>query len=175
MTSLFIDESKSNGYRLAVVVVDDSDVTRIRAGVASLRLANQQRIHFTKESDQRRRHILKEMQKLDIRSFVFLVEGRREAYARAWGLEQVAELCTTEPVQRIVLETDDSLVRSDRRTLYEQLDKRGLRGTVSYGHQRASSEPLLWAPDAVAWSDAKGGEWRRLARPLIAAVRTHGR
>lgn len=137
MTSLFIDESKANGYRLAVAVINDSDVARIRAGLAAMRLTNQQRIHFTKESDQRRRRILKEMQELGIQSHIYLVEGRRESYARAWSLEQVAELCATEPARRIVLETDDSLVRSDRRTLYEQLDVRGLRGAVSYGHQRA--------------------------------------
>ena len=30
----------------------------------------------------------------------------------------------------------------------------------------AKADPLLWVPDAVAWSWMRGGEWRRAVAPF---------
>jgi hypothetical protein len=32
-------------------------------------------------------------------------------------------------------------------------------------------DPLLWIPDAIAWSWAKGGEWRQLVAPYCELVK----
>lgn len=170
MTSLFIDESKENGYLIAVAMVADRDVASLRGATKKLCLPRQQRIHFTKESSQRRLRILGEFKSLGVKTQVFSAQGLADRDARAWCLDEIIEFAASVDARRIVLETDDSIVESDRRTLYQSLDRRGLREDVSYSHLRAAAEPLLWIPDAVAWSFAKGGEWGRHVEPLIQGV-----
>lgn len=170
MTSLFIDESKENDYLIVVAAVADGDVNQMRAATAALRLKGQQRIHFVKESPQRRRAILQAFADLGVRTYLFSAHGVTDVAARQWCLESVVDLAAEVKARRIVLETDDSIVDSDKRTLYRSLDSRGMRETVSYGHQRAAAEPLLWIPDAVAWSHQKGGEWKNRAAPLIERI-----
>jgi hypothetical protein len=46
----------------------------------------------------------------------------------------------------------------------------GCRDTLRYMHKRANEEPLLAIPDAVAWSWAKGGHWRRRVTGIVADV-----
>lgn len=171
MTSLYIDESKARGYVIVAAVVLDENATQLRKQVAQLRKPGQQkRIHFVDESDVRRRMILEEFARLGVRSRIFHAEGLSDRQARGWCLRQIAELAGSLSVGRIVLETDDSIVQSDRRTLYRELENRGLRQGVSYSHDRAVSEPLLWVPDAIAWSYARGNAWVPLVQPLIEEV-----
>jgi len=170
MTSLFIDESKERDYIVVVAALADGDVSRMRTATSELRLRGQNRIHFVKESNQRRRKILKRFDELGARTHVFAARGLTDIDARQWCLESVVELAADIDARRIILETDDSIVATDRRTLYRSLDARGMRETVSYGHERATAEPLLWIPDAVAWSYAKGNEWKNLASPLIERI-----
>lgn len=173
MTSLFIDESKEKNYIIVVAAIADGDVTRLRSATSDLRLKGQQRVHFVKESVPRRRMILQTFETLGVRTFVFAAYGLSDVSAREWCLESVVDLAAEVNAQRIILETDDSIVATDKRTLYRSLDTRGMRETVSYGHERAAAEPLLWIPDAVAWSHAKGGEWKTRAAPLIERVVEH--
>jgi|UPI0008DAB74A hypothetical protein len=170
MTSLFLDESKENNYIIVVAAVADGDVTRLRSATAGLRLPRQQRVHFVKESVPRRRKILQAFENLGVRTHVFVAHGLSDVDAREWCLESVVDLAAEVRARRIILEMDDSIVATDKRTLYRTLDVRGMRESVSYGHERASAEPLLWIPDAVAWSHAKGGEWKTRAAPLIERV-----
>lgn len=171
MTSLYIDESKARGYVIVAAVVLDGNATQLRKQVAQLRKPGQQkRIHFVDESDVRRRMILEEFAHLGVRSRIFHAEGLSDRDARKWCLEQVVELAGKLSVGRIVLEADDSIVQSDRRTLYRELEQRGLRQGVSYSHDRAASEPLLWVPDAIAWSYSRGSAWTPLVWPLIEEV-----
>lgn len=170
MTSLFIDESKGKGYLIVAVVVADRDVANLRSATARLRLPGQRSVHFTKERQQRRRLILDEFTRLGVRAQLFSAQGLTDRDARAWCLDELAEFAGTARVRRIVLERDDSIIRTDRRTLYQSLGQRDLREQVNYGHEQASAEPLLWIPDAVAWSHARGGEWGRRVEPLIQGV-----
>jgi hypothetical protein len=73
--------------------------------------------------------------------------------------------------QILVLERDDSLVAADRRVLYQQVQGQGLGGRLRYDHLRARDECLLIIPDAVAWSWARGGLWRKIVKPLVTGVR----
>ncbi|MGA1828296.1 hypothetical protein [Microbacterium sp.] len=170
MTSLFIDESKEDNYIIVVVAVADGDVARLRSATASLRLPRQQRVHFVKESVPRRRMILQKFETLGVRTHLFTAHGLSDLDAREWCLESVVDLAAQVRARRIILEMDDSIVATDKRTLYRTLDARDMRETVSYGHERAAAEPLLWIPDAVAWSYAKGGEWKTRAAPLIERI-----
>ncbi|MBM7785244.1 hypothetical protein [Tenggerimyces flavus] len=55
---------------------------------------------------------------------------------------------------------DDSLMTSDRHTLYDRL--RAVQADqVEYVHQRAREECLLAIPDTLAWCWTRGGHWRK--------------
>lgn len=73
-------------------------------------------------------------------------------------------------VTRIVLERDDSIEKFDRKILYREFEVNSARSTITYAHTTASAEPLLWVPDAIAWSYARGGEWSARIRPLVIDV-----
>lgn len=91
-----------------------------------------------------------------------LVEPARAAAARAADL---AGRC-----DRLVLESDESQDARDRRDLVDLTRAAGCRDSLRYEHLRAAQEPLLSVPDVVAWSWARGGEWRRRASVLVADV-----
>lgn len=72
------------------------------------------------------------------------------------------------PASRIVIEADDSLVVTDQAIVRQQLQRAGVAEIVGCDHMKAHEETLLAVPDAVAWCFTKGGEWMKLAEPLIA-------
>ncbi|WP_431933327.1 hypothetical protein [Micromonospora sp. RP3T] len=45
---------------------------------------------------------------------------------------------------------------------------------LRYDHLRAHEDHLLALPDAIAWSWARGGEWKAMARPMVDEVRPVG-
>jgi hypothetical protein len=49
----------------------------------------------------------------------------------------------------------------DRASIAHALEgvDRGLHPT--YDHRLASSEPMLWAADAIGWAFGAGGDWQR--------------
>jgi len=167
VTTLFIDESKSNGYTVVTSAVLPGELVRMRKAVRGLTLRGQRRVHFTKESDSRRRLILSEFERLGVRSHVYVVRGRSEAEARELCLRAVAVEAATSGATAIVLEADESLVAWDRRVLYRELGVLGLRDRVTYRHEAAHAEPLLCVPDGIAWSFARGGDWRRRIQPMV--------
>ena len=40
-----------------------------------------------------------------------------------------------------------------------------------YDHRSSTSEPLLWAVDAVVWAVGAGGDWRRRVDPIVTVRR----
>lgn len=71
----------------------------------------------------------------------------------------------------LMIEQDDSLLRTDCHQLFGLARATGQRDTLQYEHQRASTEPLLALPDIVAWCWVRSGDWRRRAAPIITTVR----
>jgi hypothetical protein len=76
------------------------------------------------------------------------------------------------PASRIVLEADDHVVDSDQAIIRRELGKAGVAEIVGVDHLKAHEEMLLAVPDALAWGFMKGGEWAKLAEPLLADVVT---
>ena len=58
---VFVDETKVRGFTLVGVLVDNRDVARLRRSMRSMLLPGQERIHFAKEQDSRRRLVLSEL------------------------------------------------------------------------------------------------------------------
>ena len=76
------------------------------------------------------------------------------------------------PAHRLVIEQDDSLLRSDQETLYRAVRANGVEGQLVSAHLSPRLEPLLWIPDAVAWCWDKGGVWKDRVLPLVDEVGT---
>ncbi|MFT2712406.1 hypothetical protein [Clavibacter sp. Sh2126] len=166
MSALFVDESKSKGYTMVAVVVADDQAT-LRQQMRALVLPGQRRLHFTNESVSRRRHILSTLESLGVRAHVVHSDLKHEASGREACLQGLVALAARDGHERIILERDVSIERADKKVLYAAAHEHGLRDTMTYAHETAHQEPLLWIADAIAWSYTKGGDWRRRIQPMI--------
>lgn len=68
---MFCDESKASGFRLAAVAVAPVDMPNLRRVVNGLRLPGQDRLHFTNESDGRRKRIIKAFSAARVRGLIY--------------------------------------------------------------------------------------------------------
>jgi hypothetical protein len=134
-------------------------------------LKGQRRIHFVRESDARRRFILSRLQDLGTRVCLYHVDGLQTQASRTLCLQAIVHDAAEMGVTRVVLETDETVARFDLRTMQSATFRAGLTGTLGYGHAPASSEPLLWAADAIAWSYSKGGNWLRRISAMVITTR----
>jgi hypothetical protein len=167
MSALFVDESKSKSYTMVAAVVGSGDQTTLRQQMRSLVLPGQRRLHFTNESDSRRRQVLSTLESLGVRAYVVHSDLKHEASGREACLRDLVALAARDGHERIVLERDVSIERADKKALYAAVHVHGLRDIMTYAHETAHQEPLLWIADAIAWSYAKGGDWRRRVQSMI--------
>ena len=153
---VFVDESKASGLLVCAAVALPERLGSTRRELRALLLKGQERLHFKHERPSHHGEILTRLQALDVAVRVYDAQGfrpREELAAREACLRAlVADLAASRP-QRLVLERDESPLR------------------CTIGVVTAKSEPMLWVPDAVAWSWAKGGRWRAAVRQLVAEVR----
>ena len=164
------DESKVHGYTIVAAAVHSQHAVNLRKRLVSLRMKGQRRIHFVDESPPRRRMLLSEMARLECRARIYRVHDTAELRARELCLSAVVNDMAVLNARRLVLERDESIVQHDRRAIRAALIERRLHGRVTYAHEAATSEPLLWISDAVAWSYSRGGEWRQRAAPIVVKV-----
>lgn len=169
---VFVDETKERGYFVAAAVVLPNNVAAARQTMGGLILPRQRRIHFHKENDARRDKIVAAIVGLGVEVVIY------DACAHA-DVKSARDACLVRLVtdlaelkaERVVLERDDSNIKSDQRILYSRVCAEGLRDTLNYYHQRAHEECLLTIPDAIAWCWAKRGPWRAKVESLVTGVR----
>lgn len=168
---VFVDESKRGGYLMTAAAVLPGDLNRARQAVRSLILPGQRRLHFTHESDNRRKQILDVIAELSPTATIYdgsAHDRRRQREACLTGL--IADLATA-GTRMLVLETDESVLELDRRILYRSTRLHGCEA-LEYRHHRAHEEPLLAIPDALAWCWQRGGPWKVRAKDFVSAVKT---
>lgn len=170
MSHLYIDESKAKGYTLVAAAVIPGDVLALRKEIAKLRKRGQRRVHFVKEDDSRRREIIAAFSDLGVQVCLFHAQGMTEPEGREACLSAMVARAAAGGTRRIVLEKDASIENWDRRILYRELGKHGARDLITYQHEAAYDEPLLWIPDGIAWCYSRGGDWRRRIDGLIVDV-----
>jgi hypothetical protein len=165
----FVDESKSKAYYLAASIVAPGDLASARRAVLALRRQGQRRVHFKSESDRSRSAFLSGAITAGIKARVYVARNLPDKLARPLCLGRMLEDLVGAKAARLILESDESLEKSDRRFIAAQLQS--LEGmTLQYAHCKAYQEPLLWVSDAVAWCHQKGGDWLRRAAPLVESV-----
>lgn len=163
----YVDESFAGDYIVAAAIVAAHKVNANRAAVRRLLRPGQARIHFKKESNARRMQILTGLEALGVTVRVYVAENGRGA--RRVCLERMVPDLAALGVMRLVLERDDALVESDRRTLFELTRKHA--EDMEYRHLRAREDVLLSVADAVAWCYTRGGRWRARVVPYCSVIR----
>lgn len=161
MKYLFIDESKAKDFLLCVVEIDASDVKDATKVVRSVKKKGQSTVHFVKESNSRRRQILSVYSKLDVKIKMFVAKGLSEGVSRQKCLEALILGLEPRTKYRIILDIDQTNFQRDRGVFIDFLPKKSALELISYQHEEPSRENLLWIPDAIAWSFARGGLWKQ--------------
>lgn len=156
---------------MAAVVVP-GDLDSVRRELRGLLLPGQSALHFKNERDGRRRQLLGAICGLPVEAFVYVSAAKSQVEARRACLEALVADLAGEGAQWLVLELSDGDLAADRRTLFDAVRKHFEAGDgLRYAHLRASAEPLLWVPDAVAWAWSHGGGWRERVSSLVAGAR----
>ncbi|CAB4953467.1 unannotated protein [freshwater metagenome] len=163
MLVAFVDECKSGNFSLGITLVHVRDLKLVRSELRKLRKPGQNRLHFSKESDSRRKEILSTMRILPVQVFVIESALKHERDAREACLTELVKVSRSLNIHRIVLEEDQSLVRRDNSVIRSQLRVLGESHKLDYFHESPNFEPCLWISDAIAWANQKGGYWRVLA------------
>ena len=167
----FVDETKVRGLLVVAAVLQPRDLAGSRAVMRQFLLPRQSHIHFVKEKPDRKGQIVDAVARLPVRLDVYDATGIRDARAaRRACLERIVQDLAAEDAHRLVIEQDDSLIRSDREVLYHAVRASGVDSSLVYEHMTARMEPLLWIPDAAAWCWTKGKSWRRRIEPLVRRV-----
>lgn len=168
---VFVDEIKSKGYVLAAAALLPTDLGKARKTVTSLVKSRQRRVHFSSESEPRRKQILDVV--LGLSPEVVLYDSSRHPRRRQRDacLEALIDDLAARNAQMLTVERDDSVLEVDRKLLYRRVREAGCADTLTYRHQRGHEEPLLAIPDAIAWCWNRGGQWKKRVDPVVTGVR----
>lgn len=167
---IYVDESKAKAYLIVAVIVSPGQAAGFRKRMIGLRMPRQGHIHFVNERDSRRKMILDELVDMAIRARVYSISGLNPIAARPQLLGALMDDLQALGATTLTLELEETALKSDELVLRNGLLKRSLKHQVEYAHRTKSEEPLLWIADAIAWSYARGGDYRRRAQPLIESV-----
>lgn len=169
----FADETKVRGLLVAVAVVEPRDLAVARSTMRSVLLPRQTRVHFVKERASRRAQIADTIARLPIRLDLYDATSiKDQRRARQACLRRLVSDLAAVNAHRLVIEQDDSLIRSDQELLFREVRRHRLQDVLTYEHLPARSEPLLWIPDAAAWCWSKGGAWRDRIDQKIGSIVT---
>lgn len=161
---VFVDEIKSKGFLMAAARCPAGEVAVNRKALRALLLPGQERLHFRNESAQRRKQILKLVTDLHLLVDIYAV-AHNTHHARRQCLESIVR-DSAGSAERLVVERDESTYEHDRRCLREAVRRFGCHDSLRWDVLNAKSDPLLWIPDAVAWSWIRGGAWKNAVAPF---------
>lgn len=169
---VYVDESKRFGYVLAAVTVaDPAAVNRVIRGLVQ---PGNRRLHMVDERPRHRPAIVAAVVGTPIRATIYEAARsyRTDREARSACLAGLIEdLAVDMGDVQLVIEQDDSLVRTDRHELYQLVRQARLADRIEYHHRRAHEDPLLAVPDLVAWCWVRSADWRRRIAPIVGQVR----
>jgi hypothetical protein len=168
---VFVDESKQGGYFVTAAAMLPGDLNAGRQAMRGLVLPGQRRLHFTHESDGRRKRILDAIAELNPAVTVYDGSRHPRRNQREACLRYLVADLATAGSRMVVLETDESIIELDRKILYQATRRHGCHHVLEYRHHRAHEEPLLAVPDAIAWCWQRGGHWRARVREFVSDVR----
>ena len=167
---IYIDESKSKAYIVAAVIIEPGRAAALRNLMKSFLMPRQGHIHFVNESNARRKQILTGLELFEVKVRIYRVAGLNPILARGLCFRALMDDLEALDATKLVFEREDSALRSDENLLRQGLLKRGIKERVEYSHVQKSEEPIVWAPDAIAWSFARGEDFKRRAMKVVEKV-----
>lgn len=157
----WVDESSANRgettqeYLVGAAIVDAEDQDSIREELRPLLLPGQIKLHWTDESERRRRRIVDAIVAAGpmIVVVAHLSERQRKTERfRRKCLEMLYYELAAAEVLDVTLESRSADQDAKDRAHIVALQSQGLDRGVRIHHQRGGDEPLLWIPDAVLGS-----------------------
>lgn len=133
----------------------------------SLRMPGERRVHFRSEGDSRRKFVLARMVDFGVRGRIYSTPDDGED-ARDALLRVLVQDTVDSEGRRLVLESRDRVGNLRDRAVLAQTKAR--ENGLLYEHREASTEPILWMSDALAWSAGAGGDWRCRIEPMVESV-----
>jgi hypothetical protein len=153
-STAFVDETRSDQrYYLAAVTVEDRRHDAVREAMRGLRITGS-KLHWTKESDERRREIVDVIADVGLLHMVVmrLVDpDETDERARRKCLRRLLWELDRRSIERVVLEARaPSQNERDMQLVARLRRSRELRGQLIADHRPGPTEPLLWLADSLA-------------------------
>lgn len=160
--NVYVDESKAGDFIICAVQLSASDAGACRRVLKGLVHSGSRRVHMKSEGPERRAKVIRSILTLPISARLYVARpcGDRKKTLRKEVLTRLVEDLRHEDVSMICLETDASVESLDRQWLYAAVRRVDEDASLRYEHRSPHDEPLLWLPDVIAWSYARGGKWR---------------
>jgi hypothetical protein len=163
---VFVDESvrRDGFYRLTAVWVPVAEMAAVSRALRNRTPHGATRMHFSSESDKRRRAILRLLADLPIEAVSFVgpypVRSSEET-ARNACIAALMSLAIGR-VSSLTLDTRGAdRDKADRLAIRRALAS-GVDSELLYGHRGSRDEVLLGLPDSIGWAVGAGGRWLSL-------------
>lgn len=153
----WVDESmhvEAGLYLLAAAVCDPAACGPVRESLLSLREPGEPKLHWGRESPERRTAIIDVVAGFDMAAIVVVgapMDRKRQERARAVCMESLAMYLDAMDVTQVFLEEREaSLNARDQRLVQAIRGKKLIRSTLRIDVAKPSVEPMLWLPDIIA-------------------------
>jgi hypothetical protein len=167
---VFVDESKRDVYLVAAAVIAPADLNGARTALRALQLRGTHRVHFQSESDVFRRKFLDQVNQLHVTARVYTARERTDLDSRRQILTRLVGDLITMGASRLVIERDESLVIHDQRAIKAERSRLQAANDLRFDHLRGADDPLLWLPDAIAWTWRRNRTWRSQIAGIVTDV-----
>ena len=124
-------------------------------------MPGQRSIHFVKEAESRRRKLIKEITDLGFSGIRFEAKEKNQKLARELCIKEIVRFADKNEIRNLAFERDESAVANDEKWLKEEIRETQGIDRLGFVHLNRFEEPLLWVADAIAWCDARGGDWEK--------------
>lgn len=171
---VFVDESvrRDGLYRLTAVAVPVSELAVVSRALRSRAPDGATRMHFSSESDKRRRSTLRSLSKLPIEAVSIIGPypvRSSEEIARNLCIAALV-LLSTGRVSNLTFDTrGPDRDKADRIAIRRALVKAD-EGGLMYEHRGSRDEVLLGLPDCIGWAVGAGGAWLALVRGFTQVI-----
>ena len=168
--NVFLDESISNdSYYIVTSEVPTTHCRQFRTSMRKFSKKAGRAIHMYEAPPPLKKHALQTVLEMNAEHVVFSMStsSHTNVECRMRCLEAVVDYFAHSDVAVLTLDRSNTMGR-DAKVLANF--KTSQDRFVTYRHIPSHQEPLLWLPDIVAWSYARGGRWRESVQPIIREV-----
>jgi hypothetical protein len=175
---VFVDESvrRDGFYRLTAVAVPVAELAAVSRALRARTPDGAKRMHFSSESDKRRRATLRSLAELPIEAVSIV--GPYQVRSS----EEVARSACVAALVSLASGRVASLTFDTRGADRDKLDRVAIRRALAsvgdsellYGHRGSRDEVLLGLPDCIGWAVGAGGRWLSLVTGFTEVIELLG-